>query len=89
MKNLISSFTLIFFLLQTGQAQVDYTANDMVVPYDGYFGFGTNLGYYPGWTDEQPKLITRQTIWWSLMTATLVLVPTWVITRAGPTNNPS
>lgn len=53
MKNLISSFTLIFFLLQTGQAQVDYTANDMVVPYDGYFGFGTNLGYYPGWTDEQ------------------------------------
>ncbi|MEL6868118.1 MAG: hypothetical protein AAFP19_27090, partial [Bacteroidota bacterium] len=34
-------------------AQVNYTANDTVRPYDGYFRPGTNMGYNPPWTDEQ------------------------------------
>jgi hypothetical protein len=34
-------------------SQVNYTANDRVIPYDGSFRFGINMGYYPGWTSEQ------------------------------------
>ena len=29
----------------------DYTANDFILPYDGSFRPGTNLGYFPPWTD--------------------------------------
>lgn len=53
MKNLISSYLLIFLLVNIGQTQTDLTANDFVNSYTGTFGFGTNLGYYNGWTDEQ------------------------------------
>ncbi len=35
------------------KAQVDYTANEIVPPYTGTFGYGTNMGYNPPWTDEQ------------------------------------
>lgn len=34
-------------------AQVNYTANDRIVPYDGSFRYGVNMGYYPNWTSEQ------------------------------------
>jgi len=34
-------------------AQVNFTANDEVRPFTGPFGYGTNLGYYEGWTDEE------------------------------------
>ncbi len=34
------------------QAQVNYSANDTIVPYTGYFRAGTNLGAYPGFSDE-------------------------------------
>ena len=34
-------------------AQVNYTANDQVSPYDGKFRYGTNFGYYPDWLDLQ------------------------------------
>ena len=33
-------------------AQVDYTANDQVTPYNGGFRPGLNSGAYPGFTDE-------------------------------------
>lgn len=35
------------------QAQVDYTARDFVPEYDGRFRPGTNLGYFPPWTDVE------------------------------------
>ena len=34
-------------------AQINYTANDRVLPYDGTFRYGVNMGYYPNWTSEQ------------------------------------
>ena len=33
--------------------QINYTANDRVPSYSDDFGYGTNLGYYEGWTDEE------------------------------------
>ncbi len=34
-------------------SQVDYNANNRVEPYMGRAFFGTNMGWYEGWTDEQ------------------------------------
>ncbi|MEM9921446.1 MAG: T9SS type A sorting domain-containing protein [Bacteroidota bacterium] len=34
-------------------AQPDYTANDTVPPYGASFAYGSNMGYYPPWQDEQ------------------------------------
>ncbi len=34
-------------------AQVGFTSNDKVIPYEGHFGYGFNPGYNPPWTDEQ------------------------------------
>ena len=34
-------------------SQLDFTANDSIIPYSGYFRPGVNLKFYPGWTDEQ------------------------------------
>ncbi len=54
MKNitlLITSFFLFFITINT-RAQVSYTANDQVTPYDGIFRPGVNPGYYGGnWND--------------------------------------
>ncbi|MFK7771403.1 MAG: PKD domain-containing protein [Saprospiraceae bacterium] len=47
---------LLFFLLVHNNVFTQtpsYTANDQVTPYEGPFQFGTNMGYYPGWTDGQ------------------------------------
>lgn len=33
--------------------RVGYNANDAIVPYDGFFRPGTNLGYFPPWSDVQ------------------------------------
>ncbi len=33
--------------------QINYTANDLVIPYEGHFGYGSNLGYYPPLTTEE------------------------------------
>ncbi|MEL6923713.1 MAG: PKD domain-containing protein, partial [Bacteroidota bacterium] len=50
-------YTLLFLL--TGLtafgawAQINFTANDTIIPYDGYFRAGSNLGEYSGFTDEQ------------------------------------
>lgn len=34
------------------QAQINYTANDQVTPYDGHFRLGSNMGAYSNWTDD-------------------------------------
>ncbi len=45
-------FLVVFWLISfTLQAQVNYTARDLVPPYDGAFRPGANLGYFPPWTD--------------------------------------
>ncbi len=31
----------------------NYTANDFILPYDGQFRPGSNLGYFPPWTDRE------------------------------------
>ncbi len=41
------------FIISDGFAQVNYTANDQVTPYTGGFKPGSNMGYYPGWSDDQ------------------------------------
>ncbi len=53
MRKFINLLFSICFLLPTGNAQIDYTANDRVLPYTGDFGYGANMGYYPPWKDEQ------------------------------------
>ncbi len=51
-----SLFALIFAISGislTIEAQVNYSANDVLNPYDGYFQQGVNPGYYgPKWTDS-------------------------------------
>jgi len=39
--------------LHSVSAQVDYTANDSIIPYQGHFRAGSNLGEYIGLSDEQ------------------------------------
>lgn len=34
-------------------AQVRQTANDYVKPYEGTFGYGTNVGFYENWSAEE------------------------------------
>lgn len=46
------SLNLLFLLFTISiSAQVTYTANDTILPYEGYFRAGTNLGNYPGFSD--------------------------------------
>ena len=50
----ISLFLLSFIISTiTTIGQIDYTANDKIVEYDGTFLLGANMGYHPGWQDEQ------------------------------------
>ncbi len=49
---------LILILFMSGYNNIlaqnpGYTANDVVPPYPGPFHYGSNMGYYPGWTDGQ------------------------------------
>ena len=37
----------------TISAQVTYNANDTVSVYPGPFGFGSNMGYFPPWSDKE------------------------------------
>lgn len=46
--------TLLLLLAYVGlYGQVSFTANDLINPYEGSSFFGTNMGYYEGWQDEQ------------------------------------
>jgi Secretion system C-terminal sorting domain len=44
---------LIFSFQNSLFSQPNFTANDVVTPYNGAFRPGYNGGYYPGWTDKQ------------------------------------
>jgi PKD repeat protein len=47
------TLNILFLLLSISvSAQVTFTANDTIFPYQGYFRAGTNLGDYPGFSDE-------------------------------------
>lgn len=52
----MNTHTLLFLLLisslSSSYAQINYTANDVVPPYNGVFRPGSNFGLYPGFTDE-------------------------------------
>lgn len=50
----MKKFSLLCLLFSTAllHAQVNYTANDKVVPYTGKFRMGINMGYYPGWDNK-------------------------------------
>jgi hypothetical protein len=43
---------LSFFSAGQLSAQINYTANDTVRPYDGHFHYGANMGAYYFWRDE-------------------------------------
>ncbi|MFK7932609.1 MAG: PKD domain-containing protein, partial [Saprospiraceae bacterium] len=45
-------FLLIFSCFNNLIGQITYTANEVVVPYEGHFRAGSNFGLYPGFTDE-------------------------------------
>ncbi len=53
MKKITSLVLLCYLALRPVAAQVDYTANERVLPFAGDFGYGANMGYYPPWRDEQ------------------------------------
>ncbi len=56
MKRIITHLCLIFLCLQLNaqsSSLVPYTAMDTVPPYQDYFLFGSNLGYYSPWNDKQ------------------------------------
>ena len=44
---------MLCFSINASIAQVNYTARDVVEPYQGIFRPGSNLGYFPPWTDIQ------------------------------------
>ncbi len=44
---------LLCLIASSIMAQVNYTANTRVIPYDSSFRYGVNMGYYPNWTSEQ------------------------------------
>ncbi len=55
MKRIITHLCLIFLCAQINAqtSPVTYTAMDTVPPYQDYFLFGSNLGYYSPWDDKQ------------------------------------
>ena len=52
MNKLLLAISLLFFCCNIS-AQITFSANDFVPPYNEDFGFGVNLGYFPGWKDHQ------------------------------------
>ena len=45
---------LLFICINFISAQgPDYTANDTIVPYNGHFRPGSNMGYFPPWDDTE------------------------------------
>ncbi len=50
-KTLLTFLALLYTFQIYGQ--INYTANDTLVPYDDVFRFGMNPGAYRGWTDDQ------------------------------------
>ncbi len=44
---------LLLLWLAIGFSQINYTANDKIIPYKGNFRYGANMGYYYPWQDHQ------------------------------------
>ena len=53
MLSLLQKIVLLSFLPMIAFAQPNQTANDFVPEYDEEFGYGTNMGYNPPYSDEQ------------------------------------
>ena len=50
---IIAGLFALFSFSNVLEAQVNYSANDVLIPYDGYFQQGVNPGYYgPKWDDS-------------------------------------
>ena len=49
----LATLCLLISLTTTSFSQVNYTANDQIIPYTKHFRYGANLGYYPPWQDQQ------------------------------------
>jgi len=58
MKTIILLLYLILFTCLSLSAQTK-TANDYIPPYTSEVFFGTNMGYFPGWTDEDLATISK------------------------------
>ena len=43
---------LVLFCFVNLQGQISYTANDKILDFNAPFGYGSNMGYFPGWSDE-------------------------------------
>ena len=55
-SNLLKCLCIVIIILSghhNAITQPGYTANDQVIPDTGPFEYGTNNGYYPGWSDAQ------------------------------------
>lgn len=52
MRNMILCMVVCLCSKSTLLAQVSYTADNTVPPYDGYFYYGTNGGWYSTWSDK-------------------------------------
>ncbi|MEO5592020.1 MAG: T9SS type A sorting domain-containing protein [Chitinophagaceae bacterium] len=54
MRKLYPIIVLLFLFVAKSEAQVNFTANDFsaVPPYTGNFLYGSNMGYYPPWTNQ-------------------------------------
>lgn len=50
MRRLVLTLYIILYVLAAA-AQISHTANDIVIPYNGFFRPGVNLGQYPPWTE--------------------------------------
>ena len=53
------SFYYLFFFGYSSVFSQTKTANDYVPPYQSEVFFGTNMGYFPGWTDEDLATISK------------------------------
>ena len=54
-----SLFTVFLFFASKIISAQSKTANDYIPPYPSEVFFGTNMGYFPGWTDEDLATISK------------------------------
>ncbi len=52
MRKICTLFLAFSLALVSLPAQVNYTANQQVTPYNGPYRAGINMGYYPGWNNQ-------------------------------------
>lgn len=57
MKNETTITLLLILLCYSLSGQISYTAHDTIPAYNSDYGYGANMGYYPGWTDEELAMI--------------------------------